>query len=291
MTTLARDALTLAIGSAAVNVTELHRHVDGARSGEDPEHVHHMRVALRRLRGAALVADRAGAGFLSNRLVSELKWLAQALGSSRDWDVFANGTWHAIRSEVSEPTTVAQIEAAIARHRAASQRRLRRTLRTRRFANVMRDIDAATTKALDAAPSSVARSRARKTAHRVLSKRARRVLAGVKDVRALTPEVRHSLRIDVKKLRYTAELLSALYRQRPSLAYLRRLIGVQSALGELNDLAVGESTIEVIARDIHPGERAVLRRLWQGYLEKREPRLQKRLATTWTRFCASEPFW
>ena len=149
----------------------------------------------------------------------------------------------------------------------------------------------AITDALENAPSSVERSRPRRAAHRVLSKRARRVLACGEDVRALPSEIRQSLRIDVKKLRYPAELLSAFYKRGPSRAYLRRLTGVQSALGDLNDLRVGESTIEVVMHDVQARDRAVLRRLWRCYVEHREPRLQKRLATTWVRFRGAEPFW
>src|SRR5207302_9510156 len=61
-------------------------HMAGAREGEDPLHVHQMRVPTRRMRAAwRLFADvlPAEAGTLNE----ELKWIAGQLGAARDLDV------------------------------------------------------------------------------------------------------------------------------------------------------------------------------------------------------------
>src|SRR5262249_30698615 len=62
------------------------RHVPGARLGEDPEEVHDLRVATRRIRAvlrefADALPARAG------RFRDEFKWVAAALGAVRDLDV------------------------------------------------------------------------------------------------------------------------------------------------------------------------------------------------------------
>jgi CHAD domain-containing protein len=68
-------------------VQALRAHEAGTRAGQDPEHVHEMRVAVRRLRAIlrasrALFDDR-----WVERLRSELDWLGAALGLVRDLDV------------------------------------------------------------------------------------------------------------------------------------------------------------------------------------------------------------
>jgi CHAD domain len=91
--------LPLAVAGARVMLEQLERieaHQAGARSGDDPEDVHRMRVATRRLRAARRVfgpalADASPAldGSTLERANAELKALADALGRVRDLDVFA----------------------------------------------------------------------------------------------------------------------------------------------------------------------------------------------------------
>jgi CHAD domain-containing protein len=80
----AGDAVRAAIGNS---VARLLRHDPGVRVGDDPEDVHQMRVATRRLRSdlrtfRSLVDPIAG-----KDVRDELKWLAAALGRLRDADV------------------------------------------------------------------------------------------------------------------------------------------------------------------------------------------------------------
>ena len=59
-----------------------------ALKGEDPEGIHQMRVALRRLRSAlGLFRDLMPADQY-DFLAGEVKWLAGELGNARNWDVF-----------------------------------------------------------------------------------------------------------------------------------------------------------------------------------------------------------
>ena len=59
-----------------------------ALKGEDPEGIHQMRVALRRLRSAlGLFRDLMPADQYEF-LGGEVKWLAGELGNARNWDVF-----------------------------------------------------------------------------------------------------------------------------------------------------------------------------------------------------------
>ncbi len=59
----------------------------GVRAGRDPEHVHKMRVATRRMRAAWRVFDGAYRPRFARRYVDELRTVAAALGGVRDQDV------------------------------------------------------------------------------------------------------------------------------------------------------------------------------------------------------------
>ncbi|MGH8987745.1 MAG: CHAD domain-containing protein, partial [Acidimicrobiales bacterium] len=82
------DATIGAVAFAVIRqqVRELFAHEPGTRLGEDPEELHDMRVATRRLRAAMDFFASA----LPSRAVAvreELSWIAAALGDVRDLDV------------------------------------------------------------------------------------------------------------------------------------------------------------------------------------------------------------
>src|SRR5512136_1679849 len=72
------------------------QHIEGNRYGAlaaaDPEYLHQMRVALRRLRTAFGLFSDALPRPVAAELLEELRWLTRALGRARDWDVFRAGT-------------------------------------------------------------------------------------------------------------------------------------------------------------------------------------------------------
>src|SRR5438270_6631267 len=59
-----------------------------AEDGRNPEGIHQLRVALRRLRSALDLMRSVGALSNLDALRSEARWLAQDLSAARDWDVF-----------------------------------------------------------------------------------------------------------------------------------------------------------------------------------------------------------
>ena len=59
-----------------------------AEDGRNPEGVHQLRVALRRIRSALDLMRSVGALSNLGALRSEARWLAQDLSAARDWDVF-----------------------------------------------------------------------------------------------------------------------------------------------------------------------------------------------------------
>src|SRR5216683_2470123 len=76
----------LAIQVLVRNASAFEEHMPGARQGEDPLHVHQMRVATRRMRaGLRLFGDLLPPAV--SGLNDELNWIAGQLGAARDLDV------------------------------------------------------------------------------------------------------------------------------------------------------------------------------------------------------------
>jgi triphosphatase len=71
----------------------------GMLAGRNPEYMHQMRVALRRIRSAFGVFAALFPGPAISSVRNELKWLAANLGTARDWDVFVTETLPPIEAE------------------------------------------------------------------------------------------------------------------------------------------------------------------------------------------------
>ena len=89
----------VAIAGLRDAVSQIAANAAGAGSGADPEYVHRMRAALRRLRVADRLAGAAGLPVFPRRLVGDIRWLSRALAAARDWGVVQTQTWPAIRND------------------------------------------------------------------------------------------------------------------------------------------------------------------------------------------------
>lgn len=274
----------------AESVAHVQDNVDCVRLTADPEGVHQMRVAIRRLRVAAGIASEAGLPALSDKLVDELHWLWTLLGDSRDADVFATETWPQIKGEAADgaaPTT--GFEANVATRRDATRRGLRRALGTRRFQFIMLSLAWIAARQREALTTVTRKRGPRHLSRRMLSRRAKRIVDPSID--ELTDEQRHRVRIDAKKLRYLAEFVAGLYARRDTRRYLRRLAAVQEALGGLNDLTAIEHWVETSTSKLPTRERRLVARLCKDYAVHRAPVLAGQLTDAWRKLGRSEPFW
>jgi triphosphatase len=113
-----------------------------------------------------------------------------------------------------------------------------------------------------------------------------------KDFAHQSAKKRHRLRIALKKMRYTAELLAGLYEPAETRQFVQRLKRLQDDLGDVNDVRVARDIIATLARPGsrktgigHAGRRLVA---WhKRRLAKSEPQLRQHL----DELIAAEPFW
>src|SRR5260221_11541356 len=122
------------------------QHLEGNRTGAlaaaDPEYLHQMRVALRRLRTAFEVFADALPGPAAADLLGELRWLRRALGEARDWDVFLAGTLRPALSRHPRHAGLRSMRAACEDLSAEASGAARRALESRRYYALMRALRA-----------------------------------------------------------------------------------------------------------------------------------------------------
>ena len=234
----------------------------GSRLGLDPEYLHDMRVATRRLRAALSVFKKALPLRRGASIRRELKWVASALGKVRDMDVYM------LRLDEELANVTEGVRPALETYRAQlrDQREkariaMLRLLDSRRFARFVKRLG----RFLETGPpkrpgAGRAREPVTVAAPRLIKKR----LAGVlEEGRKITPEspdaALHALRIHCKRLRYTCEFFTDLYGG-PARKLATHATALQDILGSHQDAAVAQGMLEEFALRL-PLRRASDRRL------------------------------
>jgi len=218
----------------AGSVARLVAHDPVTRLDADPEGVHQMRVATRRLRSDL----RTFAPFVdadwSRGLRDDLGRLADLLGAVRDADVMLER----FRSRAGSVVGADPVLASLAAQRARAFAELIGELKEERYALLLdRLVDAArapvlTEAAAERAPD-VLPAQAR-SCWQALAKAARKLGSNPS-----APEL-HGVRIRVKRCRYAVEAVEPAL-GKGARAFARELARLQDRLGELNDASVAEA--------------------------------------------------
>lgn len=215
------------------------------RRGIDPEAVHDMRVAARRMR-AGMSLFR---GFLpaeAQAIRDELRWIASSLGAVRDLDVQIEQirAWSGKRLS-DGPDAASSVLSLLDLRREEARGSLLAALDSDRYRALMADM----TSLLDARPDAEGTQDAplRQIAPDLVRRRMRSVRKAAGRVsRSERPEDYHELRIRCKRLRYTLEFLSTLY-GRPAERMIRVLVRIQDILGEHQDAQAGIDQMRKLA--------------------------------------------
>lgn len=203
----------------------------------EAEYVHQARVALRRVRSALRLLDRAHDDFPAALLV-ELGWAGRLLGAARDADVFAEETLPALLAQAPHANGhVEHLQARVAEARATARAQALAGLASARFARLALRLQAWTL-----SPPPAARSLA-KMAAKSLERARDKLFDAARFFAAQTPEHRHEVRILAKRLRYALDLYTPALPAAPTAAYIAALAELQDVLGALNDAAVAQQSI------------------------------------------------
>jgi CHAD domain-containing protein len=239
------SAVELALGVLREQFGRMLAHDPGTRLGQDPEELHDMRVAVRRMR-AALKIFREVLPPRVVRLSGPLSWIGGVLGPVRDLDVQQSrlDLWCAT-VDPGEREALEALSSLLARRHAAARRRMLRALDTARYRRLVERISRELARepgrkgarrrpaALEAPP--IVRRRYR-SAH----KQGRRVEPDG------PPEPYHRLRIRCKALRYALEFHAALWGD-PARRMIRAVVALQDLLGEHQDAVVAAADLRALA--------------------------------------------
>jgi triphosphatase len=270
-----------------------------ALSGLDPEGVHEMRVALRRMRVALSDFKEIIPVGQVHWLKCESKWLISSLSAARDWDVFLSELLTPVEASRAGDAGLAELRLAAEAERETGYVVVRKAIRSARYSALSawmtrwlsgkswRKAGHGTQKALDES--------AEKLAGRLLTKRHKAVLKLGRDLNKFSPEERHQLRIALKKLRYTAEFFRSLYRKKRETAYFHALAQLQDSLGRMNDIAVADHLLErlsAVRKDRRPSDHLQTAiGIVSGWHAHSAITSENEAEANWREFCSCDAFW
>ena len=267
-------------------VAALRRHDPGTRLGRDPEELHDLRVATRRLRAFLRAARPVLDPVWTASLREELRWLGGVLGPVRDLDVLTER----LRAELellepSERRAAARLLDFLDAERETARAAMLVAMSDHRYILLV--------ERLEAAAATLPTREASVTLADIAGKEFARLRRAV---RALGPDPAddelHDVRIRGKRARYAAELAEGVV-GKPARRFVRAAKRFQDVVGEHQDAVVAEERIrELLTRTRSPvahlaGGRLVERaRTRRGAARRAFPRawarLEKRGRWAWT---------
>jgi CHAD domain-containing protein len=228
---------------------------------DEPDAVHQMRVATRRLRSTLRsfghIIHRDG----TQQLAAELKWLGTVLGAARDAEVLG-GHLQAGLGEIPAELVIGPVHARMQRHfapvRAEARTALLAALGSQRYFSLLDELDRllaepqltprAAMPALDAMPA-VARRTYRQVRRRM--RRARRARTGPSADTAL-----HQARKAAKRARYAGEAMTPAIGKNAR-RFTKQMKRVQSVLGDHQDAVIARQAERELGISAHlAGENA-----------------------------------
>jgi CHAD domain-containing protein len=255
---------------------------------DEPDAVHQMRIATRRLRAALRSFRTVIPAADSDHLYGELRWLGHALGHARDDEVLTGhlrDLLHTLPPELLIGPVEARVQGHFAPRRAASRAALIEALDSARYAGLLAELNRliheaprgpqAGAKASQVLPAAVRR------AYRQASRRmheAEHTPAGPARDIAL-----HQARKSARRARYAAEA-AAPAAGKPARRFARQMKHLQSVIGDHHDLVTVRAEARELGIGAHlAGENAFSYGLLHERAHHQAERLDLRARHAWAR--------
>lgn len=256
-----------------------------AIEGTDPEGVHQMRVALRRLKVVLKTF-----GMLHAHIREELDWLGDLLAKPRDLDVFLHEMLPSLKLSADN---LARIQPQVTNARKRAYSALRNGLEQARYQRLLLTLGHLFATGLPANHPSLTHitSRQLQSLHKKLLKQG-------KQLASLSIDERHQLRGQVRQLRYAVELFSPLYldkkhagkkAEKQAATLLAALNALQDSLGTLNDIAIADQRLQRMSQR-NPALQTI-RLTWEKAAAKQEKRCLSGLPASWKALRQAAVFW
>ena len=262
----------LTIACCTAQVTGNAQAIEAGRHRD--EHVHQLRVGLRRLRTAIQELAELDAG-IDVRWLPSLTRAFRALGLGRDRQLVEASAQRELRA-AGAPRLPAQapgeVPAAVAILRAAEFQEVLMAIAAYALGEDLPEAQAFPDTPLEAMAPRLERL------HRELRRDAEHFAE-------LDAQAQHRVRKRLKRLRYLAEFAAPLFHGKHAAAYFDRLRPAQDALGRLNDCAVALAGFRA-AKGQEPGKWFAI-----GWFEARRRACVDEAAQALTHASKAQPFW
>lgn len=286
------DAFAHALGHLTDVILYHASHAADGRNEPDP--VHQMRVAARRMRSLFAVFRPVIASAPTTTANDGLKELAHVLGPVRDWDVFTLETAPALCLALPDDARLKRLIAAAERRRTETHAALNAYLGSAAFRRCGVELAwLAGTRAWHETLSPDARQALDQPlsgfAAQVLQRRSKKLRSAGSDIAEMNVAALHGLRLRVKRMRYAAEILSPLFPRKAARRYIDRLATVQARLGVLNDGAVASELLAELGGA--KGHHGYAVGLVSGFTAAHAVEMRPHALRAWDKFAHQSAFW
>src|SRR4029077_9631608 len=212
----------------------------------NPEALHQMRIALRRMRSAISLFSEVVRDGQVERIKTDLKWLNKELSPARDFDTMFEEVLTPLRRQHPDHHGLKSLAFTFARQRLRSYMQAEKAVHSQRFFRLLIETFA-WIEVGEWITTTDETARLRRDwpiegyAADQLARRRKKIKKKGKELNKLDPSQRHRLRIQVKKTRYATEFFANLFKEkkaaRSGAKLLTALKRMQNSLGGLNDVA------------------------------------------------------
>ncbi len=284
--------MTLAEGFRILIRSGLNTLIDNQSAVEagDAEGVHQMRVAIRQLRTVLQIVENRHVDRSALRLFqTELQRIGRELGEARDWDVLCLETLPAAFPAHENDDRVRMLADAAQLKRTAAYQKIWHELQAPALTALLLSLslwieDASFPEGKGGKEISLGH-----VAPTVLDHLQRKVMRRGRRISHLSPKKRHTLRKSLKKLRYVASYLEALYPAHRVKTYMKHCKELLQQLGKNNDTVVA-STLILDLRKTHPNLAPIIS-VFTSWNDRRHHQALRALSPAWKRLRRAPLFW
>ena len=262
------------------------------RETDEPESVHQMRIALRRMRCGLAIFNRASPNAAFEALREDAGRLASAFGPVRNADAFRISVLQGPLASADRPENCDALRAVLEKRRVSAYGLARSQIESlAATAFVLKVQNFLARRDWSDAGSPQVPVSMEKFFRDVLAWQGARVAKRSKKITLLSDEARHRLRIALKNLRYSVEFFGDRFaHSRRRLGYMKKLSALQDLLGNRNDIVVARSHVEQLRSEAGPETERALGFVL-GWYAREAAMADEAIGKAWKKFKRADIFW
>jgi triphosphatase len=265
------------------------------RESDEPESIHQMRIALRRMRCGLAIFNRAAPGAGFGELRNDAGRLASAFGPARNTDAVRMSLLNGPLASMDCAENSEALRALLERRRVAAYADARSVLGgiaptafVLKVQNVLARRDWRGVPA--SGNSKKPQVSARKLFKAELNRLRARVLKREKSA-AVSDEARHKLRIALKNLRYGVEFFGDLFgKDKRRRAFRKRMSALQDHLGLRNDIVIARIYLKELSDEMGLEAERMMEFI-RGWHAREVCGVDRAISKSWKKFKREKIFW